>query len=79
LFFYRLSEYHIVFYVNDIIIIFRSFKAFDVKRLVQRLNARFELKDMSELKFFLDERIIRDDRDIYLCQDSFMNKLTIEY
>jgi hypothetical protein len=67
------------FYVNDIVIIFRSSRAFDVKRLVQRLNARFELRNMSELKFFLDVRIIRDDRDIYLCQDSYMNKLTIEY
>jgi hypothetical protein len=65
--------------VNDIVIIFRSFKASDVKRLVQRLNARFELKNMNELKFFLDVRIIWDDRDIYLCQDNYMNKLTIEY
>jgi hypothetical protein len=67
------------FYVNNIVIIFRSFRASDVKRLVQRLNARFELRNMSELKFFLDVRIIRNDRDIYLCQDSYMNKLTIEY
>jgi hypothetical protein len=65
--------------VNDIVIIFRSSRAFDVKRLVQRLNARFELRNISELKFFLDVRIIRDDRDIYLCQDSYMNKLMIEY
>jgi hypothetical protein len=67
------------FYVNNIVIIFRSSKASNVKRLVQRLNARFELRNMSELKFFLDVRIIRNDRDIYLCQDSYMNKLTIEY
>jgi hypothetical protein len=67
------------FYVNDIVIIFRSFRASNVKRLMQRLNARFEHKDMSELKFFFDVRIIWNDRDIYLCQDSYMNKLTIEY
>jgi hypothetical protein len=67
------------FYVNDIVIIFRSFKTFNVKRFSQRLNASFELENMSELKFFLDERIIRDDRDIYLYQDSYINKLTIEY
>jgi hypothetical protein len=67
------------FYVNNIVIIFRSSKAFNVKRLVQKLNARFELRNMSELKFFLDVRIIRDDRDIYSCQDSYTNKLTIEY
>jgi hypothetical protein len=67
------------FYVNDIVIIFRSFRTFDVKRLVQRLNARFKLKNMSELKFFLDVRIIRNERDIYLCQDNYMNKLMIEY
>jgi hypothetical protein len=75
-------DYHniiLFFYMNDIVIIFRSFKAFDVKRLVRRLNVWFELKNMSELKFFLDVRIIRNDRDIYLCQDSYMNKLTIEY
>jgi hypothetical protein len=67
------------FYVNDIVIIFRLSKALNVKRLVQRLNARFEFRNMSELKFFLDVRIIRDDRDIYLYQDSYMNKLMIEY
>jgi hypothetical protein len=65
--------------MNDIVIIFRSSRTSHVKRLVQRLNARFELRDMSELKFFFDVRIIRDDRDIYLCQDSYMNKLTIKY
>jgi hypothetical protein len=67
------------FYVNNIVIICDSYRASDMKRLVQRLNARFELRNMSELKLFLDVRIIRDDRDIYLCQDSYMNKLTIEY
>jgi hypothetical protein len=34
---------------------------------------------MNELKFFLDVRIIRNNRDIYLYQDNYMNKLTIEY
>jgi hypothetical protein len=67
------------FYVKNIVIIFRSSRASDMKRLVQRLNARFELRDMNELKFFLDVRIISNNRDIYLCQDSYINKLTIEY
>jgi hypothetical protein len=65
--------------VNDIVINFHSSKVFNVKRLVQKLNTRFELRNMSERKFFLDVQIIRDDRDIYLCQNSYINKLTIEY
>jgi hypothetical protein len=46
---------------------------------MQRLNTRFELKNMSELKFFLNVRIIRDNRDIYLDQNNYINKLTIKY
>jgi hypothetical protein len=55
------------FYINDIVILFYSSKAFDVKRLVQILNARFEFRNINEWKFFLDVQIIRNNRNIYLC------------
>jgi hypothetical protein len=68
------------FYVDDIVLIFSANRASDVKRLIQKLNKRFELRDMGELDFFLGVRVIREsDGSISLCQDSYMDKLAIEY
>ena len=67
------------FYVDDIVIIFPESRAADVDLLIQKLNARFELRDMGQLSFFLGVRIVRNAGDIYLCQDSYMDKLAIEY
>ena len=67
------------FYVNDIVILFPIYRKSNVETLVQKLYSRFKLRDMKQLIFFLDIRVIRNNDDIYLCQNSYMNKLIIEY
>ena len=46
---------------------------------MQKLRQRFDLRDMSQLRFFLDVRVIQNDDHIYLCQNSYVDKLIIEY
>lgn len=52
------------FYMNDIVIIDSSHRASDVEHLVQKLNARFQLRDFGQLSFFLGIRIIWDKDNI---------------
>jgi hypothetical protein len=76
------SDYHGIiffFYVNDIVVIYSANREVDVDRLINKLYQRFELRDMRRLTFFLSVRVIQNGNNIYLCQDSYMNKLTIEY
>lgn len=54
------SDIILFFYVNDIVIIFPESRTADVDLLIQKLNARFELRDMGQLSFFLDVRIVRN-------------------
>jgi hypothetical protein len=65
--------------VNDIVVIYSANREVDVDRLINKLYQRFELRDMRRLIFFLSVRVIQNDNNIYLCQNSYMNKLTIEY
>jgi hypothetical protein len=47
----------------------------------QALLARYELKDLGELNWFLGIRVIRD-RDagkLWICQDSYIEKITYRY
>ena len=46
---------------------------------MQKLKQRFELRDMRQLKFFLGVRVIQNGENIYLCQNSYVDKLIIEY
>jgi hypothetical protein len=75
-------DYHDIiffFYVNDIVVIYSTNREIDVDRLINKLYQRFELRDMRRLIFFLSVRVIQNDNNIYLYQNSYMNKLTIEY
>jgi hypothetical protein len=65
--------------VNDIVVIYSTNREVDVNRLINKLYQRFEFRDMRRLNFFLSVRVIQNDNNIYLCQKSYMNKLTIEY
>ena len=46
---------------------------------MQKLRQRFNLRDTSQLRFFLDVRVIQNDDHIYLCQNSYVDKLITEY
>jgi hypothetical protein len=66
----------IFFYVKDIIWIFRFDREKAIETFIFKLKTMFEFKNMSEIKKFLDIRIIirdeEDDRVVYLIQDAYI-------
>jgi len=64
----------IVIYVNDLIIIGDSdADIFDLKKL---LKQKFEMKDLGELRYFLDIEVIQSLKGIWLVQKQYaLNKL----
>jgi hypothetical protein len=46
---------------------------------IHSFNSKIHFSDFQTRRSHYDVRIIRDNRDIYLCQNSYINKVTIEY
>jgi hypothetical protein len=69
------------FYVNDIIVLCSKFSIYQLRKFEQTLMKRFEMKTFENLKWFLNIRIIRDreNRKFWLCQDSYIEKMTIKF
>ena len=67
------------FYVDDIVVIYRSDQSNRVETYVQQLRNSFEIKDLGRLKFFLGVRILKNKNTISLIQNSYMEKLAKEY
>jgi ribonuclease HI len=65
------------FYVDDIIFLYRAENTAKVEDFTMKLKARYELTTMARADWFLGIRIIRDrpKRRLYLCQDSYIDKL----
>lgn len=57
-FFYKRERFYILFYVNNIVIAFKSNQRNNVDFDVKYLMKIFEIQDMSIIKFFLRVRII---------------------
>ena len=67
------------FYVDDFVLLYRSQ---DEKKFVQfeaALLAKYEIRSLGDLHWFLGIRIIRSDDKLYLCQDSYIDKLVQRY
>jgi hypothetical protein len=78
--FYLSFDYHHIFfffYVNNNIVIYSTNREINIDRLINKFYKQFELRDMRRLIFFLSVRVIQNENNIYLCQNSYMNKLTI--
>jgi hypothetical protein len=67
------------FYVNDVIFAFRTDRRKVTDELIARLNTMFEFRNLEEIKHFLEIRVIIKNREIYLIQDAYVDKLTKEY
>jgi hypothetical protein len=67
------------FYVNDVIFVYRVDRQKTTDDLIARLNKMFEFRDLEEIKHFLGIRVIIKDREIYLIQDAYVDKLTKKY
>jgi hypothetical protein len=69
------------FYVNDIIILFMKWNANRMRIFEKALMQRFEMRILNSLQWFLSVHIIRD-RDnwkIWLCQNSYIVKMTSKF
>ena len=67
------------FYVDDFVMLYRvedeeRFKAFE-----KALLAKYEIRSLGNLSWFLGIRIIRSDDILYLCQDSYIEKIAEKY
>jgi hypothetical protein len=69
------------FYVNDIIVLFMKSNANRMRIFEKALMQRFEMRILNSLQWFLDIRIIRDrdNRKIWLCQNSYIIKMTSKF
>ena len=53
----------------------------DLEIFINKLKMKYEIKDISEIAWFLNVRLIRDRAagKIWLCQDLYIDKITAEY
>lgn len=76
------NEYVIVmFYVDDIIMLYRSENAQYAADIRHKIEAKYEVRQMGDLEWFLNIRIIRDraNRKLWLCQDSYIDKIAARF
>jgi hypothetical protein len=69
------------FYVNDIVFVYCTNRKRVAETYIDRLKSIFEMRDMRQMKFFLEIRIIQDQNaeTIHLVQDIYIDKLVKNY
>jgi Reverse transcriptase (RNA-dependent DNA polymerase) len=69
------------FYVDDIVALCKTHDLPLLARFERDLTQRFEMKVLGDLKWFLGIRIVRnrDQRKIWLTQDSYINKIAAKF
>ncbi|PWI64064.1 hypothetical protein PCL_00025 [Purpureocillium lilacinum] len=66
----------VFFFVGDIVFLFRKRDKETAERLIARLKATYEMKDLGNLQWFLGMRILRR---LWLCQDAFIEKMAATF
>ena len=69
------------FYIDDIVGLYTLNHKKDLEALIDKIKQRFRMKDLRQLEWFLGVCVLRD-RDagkVWLCQDSYINKLATKY
>ena len=69
------------FFVDNIAVIFDRRHVQKVNEFQKKLFEHYEMRDMSEIQWFLEIRITRDryDRKMWLCQDSYIEKIANKF
>ena len=67
------------FYVDDIVVLYRPEHEATFLEFEAALLAAYEIRSLGNLSWFLGIRIIRTDDELYLCQDSYIEKLAEKY
>jgi hypothetical protein len=71
----------IFFYVDDIVALCRTEHLPRLIEFEKRLEARYEIRSLGELNWFLGVRIVQDrqTKKVCLCQDSYIDKITTKF
>ena len=71
----------VFFYVDDIIASCQTKDIPRYQRFLDQLQARYEMRDLGPLAWFLGIRIVRDReaKKLWLCQDSYIDKVVSKY
>jgi Reverse transcriptase (RNA-dependent DNA polymerase) len=71
----------LLFHVDDILMVSRKDCAEQALAVRKALIARYKMKDLRELNWFLGIRVIRDrgQGKLWICQDSYIEKITHKY
>jgi hypothetical protein len=71
----------VFFYVDDIVILYHKSHQSEFTQFKQSLLQKYEFKDLGELKWFLGIRVIRnrEDQRLWLCQDSYIEKIATSF
>jgi hypothetical protein len=71
----------VFFFVDDIVLLHRPRYKENADEFVTKIRARFDMKDLGELKWFLGIRILRDRaaHKLWLCQDAYIEKMVHQY
>ena len=76
------NDYMIVFFfVDDICLLYDKRYTYEVDAFQSKLFDIYEMRNLREIKWFLGIRIIRDrpNRLLWLCQDSYIDKLASKF
>lgn len=77
-----INDYMLLFFfVDDIVVLYDQQHVKEVDAFQMRFFDRYEIRYLGELKWFLGIWISRDreTRRLWLCQDSYINKLTAKF
>lgn len=71
----------VFFFVDDIVLLYRKQHQQAADQLINRLKSRYKMQDLGQLQWFLGVRVIRDrpSRKLWLCQDSYIEKLVSKF
>jgi hypothetical protein len=71
----------VFFFVDDIVLLYRKQDQPAADQLIRSLKARYQMKDLGNLQWFLGIRIIRnrEARKLWLCQDSYIENITAKF
>ncbi len=67
------------FYVDDFVLLYRTEDEAKFLEFEAALLSKYEIRGLGDLKWFLGIKIIRTDDKLYLCQDSYIDKLIEKY
>jgi len=71
----------VFFYVDDIVLLARKKDKKEMEEIKAKLMAKYEMRDLGELHWFFNVKILRDrgQRKLWLCQSAYIDKIVASY